>query len=252
VYPEGHSIIKNFRMKTKVNLKNSAFSVYRLARYNLGIIFANKFIWFLLASFALMLFFSVQNVLDNDTITEDIIYNILMLPGILLIFYPSVFGIQSDEDAGIIEILFGIPDYRYKVWLFRLLMVFLVVFVIIVVYAVVLSVLLIPVNAVEMSYQLMYPVLFIGSISFMFSTIIKNGNGTAVVMVLIGLVMFMLSDSLSTSKWNIFLNPVKIPENSNELIWAMTVRDNRIFLGIGIVVSIIFGLFNLQRREKFI
>ena len=239
-------------MKTKVNLKNSAYSVYKLARYNVSIIFANKFIWFLLASFALMLFFSIQNVLDTDVITEDVIYNILMLPGILLIFYPAVFGIQSDEDSGIIEILFGIPDYRYKVWLFRLMMVFLVVFVILVLYAVVLSVLLIPVNSFEMAYQLMYPVLFIGSVSFMFSTIIKNGNGTAVVMVLIGLVMFMLSDSLSTSKWNIFLNPIRIPDNSNELIWAMTVRDNRIFLGIGIVVSLVYGLFNLQRREKFI
>jgi len=175
-----------------------------------------------------------------------------MLPGILLIFFPSVFGILSDEDSGIIEILFGIPDYRYKVWLFRLLMVFLVVFVILVLYGAVLSVLLIPVNSFEMAYHLMYPVLFIGSVSFMFSTIIKNGNGTAVVMVLIGLVMFMMSEELSTSKWNIFLNPIRIPDNSNELIWAGTVRDNRIFLGIGIVVSLVYGLFNLQKREKFI
>ena len=239
-------------MKTKENIKNSAYSIFKMARYNVSIIFANKFIWFLLASFALMIFFSIQNVLEHDIITEDYIYNILMLPGILLIFYPAVFGIQSDEDSGIIEILFGIPDYRYKVWMFRLLIVFLVVFVILVIYAYVLSILLIPVNAFEMAYYLMYPVLFLGSLSFMFSTLIKNGNGTAVVMVLIGLVMFMLGENISTSKWNIFLNPVRIPDDSNEIIWAMTVRDNRIFLGIGIIVSLVYGLFNLQNREKFI
>ncbi|MBN2480368.1 MAG: hypothetical protein JXB19_01410 [Bacteroidales bacterium] len=239
-------------MSTKSKLKNNAILAAKLARYNVGIIFANKFIWFLLASLVLMIFFSVQNVLESEIITEDNIYNILLLPGILLIFYPTVFGIQSDDDAGVIEILFGIPDYRYKVWFARLIMVFVVVFVLLLIYSWLLSVLLIPINKLEMTYQIMYPILFIGSLSFMFSTIIKNGNGTAVVMVLIGLFIFILTDQLAESKWNIFLNPFAMPSNTNELIWAGTVSDNRIFLSIGIVVSLVYGLFNLQKREKFI
>lgn len=239
-------------MSRKHKIQNNAVLLSKLARYNVSIIFANRFIWFFLASLALMLFFSVQNVLENDIITEDNIYNILLLPGILLIFYPTVFGIQSDDDAGVIEILFGIPDYRYKVWMARLVMVFIVVFVLLLLYAFLLSFLLIPVNRIEMTYQIMYPIVFIGSLSFMFSTIIKNGNGTAVVMVLIGLFIFILSDELDESKWNIFLNPFNIPEDMSELIWAGTVSDNRIFLGIGIVVSLVYGLFNLQKREKFI
>ncbi|MBN1158489.1 MAG: hypothetical protein JXA61_03845 [Bacteroidales bacterium] len=236
----------------KSKIINTAILVTRLARYNVSIIFANKFIWFLLASLVLMLFFSVQNVLENEIITEDNIYSILLLPGILLIFYPTVFGIQSDDDAGVIEILFGIPDYRYKVWLVRLVMVFVVVFVLLLLYAWLLSILLIPINKMEMTYQIMYPILFVGSLSFMFSTIIKNGNGTAVVMVLLGLFIFLLTDQLSESKWNIFLNPFAMPSDTNELIWAGTVSDNRIFLSIGIVVSLVYGLFNLQKREKFI
>lgn len=239
-------------MSTKSKIKNNFTLFARMARYNVGIIFANKFLWFFLASLVLMLFFSVQNVLESDIISEDNIYNILLLPGILLIFYPTVFGIQSDDDSGVIEILFGIPDYRYKVWFARLIMVFVVVFVMLLLYALLLSLLLIPINKLEMTYQIMYPIAFIGSVAFMFSTIIKNGNGTAVVMVLIGLFIFLLSDSLSESKWNIFLNPYNMPSDTSELIWAGTVSDNRLILGIGIVVSIVYGLFNLQKREKFI
>ncbi len=238
-------------MDTKYKIKNNITLIAKLARYNVNIIFANKFLWFLIASLVLMLLFSIISVLDNDIISENNIYSILMLPGILLIFYPTVFGIQSDDDAGVIEILFGIPDYRYKVWLARLLMVFIVVFVLLLLYSYLLSVLLIPINKFEMTYQIMYPIVFIGSLSFMFSTVIKNGNGTAVVMVLIGLFIFIMSDSLDESKWNIFLNPFDIPSDTSEMIWAGTVKDNRIILGIGIVVSMIYGLFNLQKREKF-
>ncbi|MGV8139149.1 MAG: hypothetical protein AB2L20_28480 [Mangrovibacterium sp.] len=42
--------------------------------------------------------------------------------------------------------------------------------------------------------QVMFPVFFIGSLAFMFSTIIKNGNGTAVVMVILGVLAFILSE----------------------------------------------------------
>ncbi len=239
-------------MKRKIFSKNSLTLATKMAKYNIRIIFAEKFIWFLLASFALMIFFSVQKVLQQDIISEDMIYGILMLPGVILVFYPAVFGIQSDQDNGLLEILFGIPDYRYKVWLIRLLMVFVVTFVILVLYGLLLQILLIPFNIWEMTYQLMYPTVFIGGVSFMFSTIVKNGNGTAVIMVLIAMAFYLLGDALVASKWNIFLNPLEVPEDTNELIWANTVSDNRLFLGIGIIVSIVFGLFNLQKREKFI
>ncbi len=58
---------------------------------------------------------------------EDI-YGLLAFPAILLVFFPSVFGIQSDADQRTLEIIFGIPDYRYKVWLVRYLMILVLVF----------------------------------------------------------------------------------------------------------------------------
>ncbi len=239
-------------MATTFNIKNRLFILIKMIRYNLKIIFANRFIWFLLAALAFFLFFAVQVVLDRTTLTEGTVYNLLIFPGILLIFYPSVFGIQNDDDSRMLEILFGIPNYRYKVWLVRLVMIYVLVFLIIILFAIIASIILYRVDVLEMAYQLMYPIVFLGSMSFMFSTLIKNGNGTAVVMVLIGVALLILADALERTQWNIFLNPFEIPNNLNEVIWQGTIQKNRIFLGIGMLVFVLYGLFNMQKREKFV
>jgi len=232
--------------------KNGLTVFWRVIRYNLKIIFAGRFIWFLLASFAFYLFFAIMEVYDQQTIGEGEIYGLLLFPGILLVFYPSVFGIQNDEDSRILEILFGIPNYRYKVWLIRLIMIFVQVFLILIVYGFLSSILLYPVKPFEMAVQLMFPIGFMGAMAFMFSTLIKNGNGTAVIMILIGVALLILSNNLERSQWNIFLNPIQLPENFNAIIWKGIVTRNRIFLGVGLIVFLLYGLYNLQKRERFV
>ena len=124
-------------MSNNFDIKNR-FTIFRkMVGYNLKIIFANKFIWFLLAAFAFFVFFAVQTILNGGNISEGTLYNLLIFPGILLIFYPSVFGIQNDDDSRMLEILFGIPNYRYKVWLVRLIMIYVLIFIIIIVFAVI-------------------------------------------------------------------------------------------------------------------
>ncbi len=239
-------------MSKIANIKNQLIILIRMIRYNLRIIFANRFIWFLVSAFAFFAFISIQSVLNGEIFADGTIYDLLIFPGILLIFYPSAFGIQNDDDSRMLEILFGIPNYRYKVWLVRLIMIYVLIFIIINLFASVASVLLFKVNILEMSYQLMYPIVFMGSMAFMFSTVVKNGNGTAVVMVLIGVALIILADSLERSQWNVFLNPFEIPSNMNQVIWQGIISKNRIFLGVAMVVFILYGLFNMQKREKFV
>ncbi len=239
-------------MKPEYKTKDWFVNHLTMIRYNLKIIFAGRFFWFLLAAFALFLFFAIQTVLDRGTLSEGTVYNLLIFPGILLIFYPTVFGIQNDDDARMLEILFGIPNYRYKIWLIRLILIYVLIFLIIILFAATASVLLYKTDIFEMAWQLMYPIIFLGSLAFMFSTIIKNGNGTAVVVVLIGIALLILKDSLGRTQWNVFLNPFQIPNNFNEFIWQGLILKNRIFLGSGTVVFILYGLYNLQKREKFI
>lgn len=223
-----------------------------LARYNMRIIFGGKFIYFVLAAFIFFLVFGIIIALDSNIMGMDEVYGLLAFPAILLVFFPSVFGIQSDADQRTLEIIFGIPDYRYKVWLVRYLMILFLVFLLLFPFAGIAWWALISFPVLPMILQLMVLVLLVSSLGFCLSTVVKNGNATAVIMVVLGLAFLILSDELDESKWNIFLNPFDMPGDINEIVWREIVRQNRIIMGILSVVLILLGLLNLQQREKFL
>ncbi len=236
----------------KLKYKNAMQLTLKMINYNFRVIFAGRFIWFFMAALAFYVFIAINAVYNGEIPDEDFVYSTILFPAILLIFYPTSFGIQNDADAGILEILFGIPDYRYKVWVFRLIMVFIIVFLLLLVFAELSNIFLIKIGLFEMAYQVMYPVFFIGCLGFMFSTIIKNGNGTAVVMIILGAAAFIMSSLLEETMWDIFLNPFNAPDDMNEMIWESITLNNRVFLVVGGIVASLYGLFNMQKREKFI
>jgi len=234
-----------------MKLKNGLDLAVRMSRYNLKIVFANKFVYFLLAAFVFFLGITAIIFFSSDSDpNESTVYNLLLFPGILLVFYPTAFGIQNDVDSRMIEILFGIPNYRYKVWLLRLALIWLIVIVFLAVLALLSSAALVPVPIAKMIYHLMFPIFFLGCLSFMFSTLIRSGNGTAVVMVAIGMAFWISSGIIAQSRWNLFLNP--FGDHSNQVVWAATILKNRIYLAVGSILALLYGLMNLQKREKFI
>ena len=224
----------------------------RIIRYNLKIIFAGRFFFFLLAALVFYVFFMVVSVYDNVEINIGFMYEITFFPALLLIFYPMVFGIQRDEDARMLEILFGIPDYRYKVWLVRLVFIFLLVFVLLILFAALGSYLLYPIAPIRLAAQLLFPVCFLGSLAFLLSTRIRNGNATAVVMVILGFFLTIFSEIVEDTLWDIFLNPFGSPRQYTEMAFQQIVWKNRVFLSVGSLVFILGALLNLQNREKYI
>lgn len=226
--------------------------IRKMARYNLKIIFAGRFIWFVIAALLFFVLLSINLVFNEPGYDSSSVYGILFFPGILLVFYPTVFGIQNDADSRILEILFGIPDYRYKVWLVRLFMIFLLSWFFLYLFCWVGYYGLTPYPVFEMSWELMFPISFLGCLAFLVSTIIKNGNGTAVVMIILGVMLMILANTLDRTQWNVFHNPYSIPDKMNEVIWAQISQKNRLFLFISSVIFLLGGLANLQKREKFL
>jgi hypothetical protein len=216
------------------------------------IIFGGKFIYFVLAALIFFLLFGTIMAFEESEMDLGDAYGILAFPAILLVFYPSVFGIQNDADQRTLEIIFGIPNYRYKVWLVRFVMILILVYLLLIPLAALAHYALISIPVFHMILQLMFPVIFASSLGFCASTVFKNGNATAVFMVVFGLVFMVLADMLEYTKWNIFLNPFGTPGHINEFVWQETIRQNRIILSITSAVLILLGLLNLQQREKFL
>lgn len=221
-----------------------------LFRYNLKVIFGSKFIWFILAALSFFIIFLINSVTGGEVVQESIVYENMFFPGILLIFYPTVYCMQSDEDTRILEILFCIPNYRYKVWLFRLFMVYFIFYFFLVIFSFLATVLLYPVEEFKMAAQMMFPLLFLGNLAFMVSTLLKSGNATAVVMIVIGILFVVVAGE--NVFYDIQLNPFNPPSEMHELLWNTLLLKNRLFLAIGAVVWLLLGLLNLQKRERFV
>ncbi len=233
-------------------MTNSIILVGRIISYNLKIIFAGRFFLFLLAAIAFYLFFMVISVFDDSEINIGLMYEITFFPALLLIFYPMVFGIQRDEDAHMLEILFGIPNYRYKVWLVRLVIIYVLIFILLVLFSILGSWLLYPISPVNLASQLIFPVSFLGSLAFLVATRIKNGNATAVVMVILGFFLSIFSQIFEDTLWDIFLNPFGNPRQYTQLAFEQIIWKNRVFLSVGTIVFILASLINLQNRERYI
>ncbi len=232
--------------------KSILHNIYKLTRYNMRIIFGGKFVYFSIAALIFFLLFGTIIAFEAGEISISDVYGVLAFPAILLVFYPSAFGIQNDADQRTLEIIFGIPDYRYKVWLVRFIIVLFMVFILLFPFAALAHYALMSIPILEMILQLMVLVIFISTLGFAVSTIVKSGNATAVIMVIFGLVFLILIEGLEESKWNIFLNPFRTPNDINEIVWRGIVVQNRIIMGIVSVVFLLLGLLNLQQREKFL
>lgn len=227
--------------------------LYKLITYNVKVIFGNKFIYFVVAAFLFFAFIILISILEgDDDISEPLIYGFLVFPGLLLIFYPMAYGIQNDDDAKMLETIFGIPNYRYKIWLVRFVITIGVAAVILLILANLANLTLHRFSILPMIGQVLFPITFLSSLAFMLSTLIKNGNGTAIVVVIVSFIFFVFAEPLEYSTYNIFLNPFSEPRGISEFIWQTIIYKNRMYLIILSVLSLLYGMFNLQFREKFV
>jgi hypothetical protein len=237
---------------TLANIPATLILLRDLVRYNLKIIFANKFIYFLLAAFLFLVLVVSITIANDATMSSAMVYGFLILPGMLLMFYPIVYGVQNDDDSKMLEIIFGIPNYRYKIWLTRFVIVMGVTFLNILFLSTLANYTLYQISILEMVYELMFPTTFMASLGFMLSSRIRSGNGTAITLVIIGLIFFVFVEPLMNSEWNVFLNPFRDPRNLNQVIWESVIFKNRLYLSIGSALCILYTLYNLQFREKFL
>jgi hypothetical protein len=234
-----------------MNLPERLKLLFRIASYNLKIVFSGKFVYFLIAAWMFFLVIDGIMLFSENIIDVSDVYDLLLFPGILMMFYPVVYNVQNDKDTRMLEIIFGVPDYRYKVYLLRFLMAIVLLTFMLILMSAFSWFSIVKVPILKMVVQVLNPLIFMACLTFMFTTLVRNGNGAAVIMVIIGLVFFIMSEPLAKSKWNLFLNPYNVPTEMNLSVWMNIVRQNRLILAIGSIISILWGLINLQYREKF-
>ena len=222
-------------------------------RYNALHIFGGRFVIFLGLAMGLFFLVLLIGLLGRGgTPNSERLYNYLLAPALLLVLYPSVYGVQRDQDTRMVETLFGIPDYRYKVWLIRLVTLYLIIAAMMFALVLLCRITLADFPVWRMVFHVMMPVIFLGSLAFFISAQTTNGNVTAVIIVIFLLFFWVLGDALQNSSWYLFHNPFRSVEALRSVLWSQTTFYNRLYLIMGSVVATLFALLRLQNREKFI
>ena len=238
----GHSTLGSFLL-----------SLLAFFRYNAAHIFAGKFLYFLLTGLALFLAIVIIYVLNEPAPPgANAVYWFLLAPGILLIFYPSVYAIQADADARMLETLFGVPDYRYKVWLARYVTQYIVVALLLLALGLFCQLSVAHFPLWSMIFHLMFPLVFLGSFGFMTATLTRSGNGAAVIVVMFFLILFIGAEALEGSRWNLFHNPFSETGQFDYILQQETTLYNRIYLLVGSAICTLFAMFRLMQREKLV
>jgi hypothetical protein len=228
-------------------------SLIPFIRYNAGNVFAGKFIYFLLLAVLVFLISVVVHAFNVELPPGPAdIYFFLLAPGVLLVFYPSSYAVQADADAGMLETLFGIPDYRYKVWLVRHLVQQLVVALLLFLLALFCRYAMADFSLWRMVFHLPFPIFFLSSLAFALASLTRSGNASAVVLVVLSLFFLILAEPLRDSAWNLYHNPFIQVDQLTALTWGETTFYNRVYLLVGSVLTTLLGLLRLQQREKFV
>lgn len=225
---------------------------FLMVKSNIKVVFGNKFIYFLLAALAFFLFLLIINLFSDKVLNEALCYNIMLPPALILIFYPTTFALQNDDDTKTLEMIFGVPNYRYKVYLFRFAMIAVITFGMLLVFGGLNYLALLSFNVWTMALQLLFPVLFCGALCFMLASMLKSGTSTAVLAIIVGLGLWLLGSVLGdSSSWNLYFNPFQTGEISQIRFNELLLR-NRIYISIGLVSFLLTTLFQLQKRERLI
>ena len=228
-------------------------SIAAFTRYNASQVFAGKFIYFLLLALLIFCIVVVVHTAQEEVPpSAAVVYYFLLVPGVLLMFYPSAYCVQSDVDSRMVETLFGIPDYRYKVWLARHAVQQVVIAVILLLLSALCKMALTDFSVWAMVFHLMFPIFFLSSLGFMLATLIRSGNGTAAILLILGLFFWILTEPLEGSRWNLYHNPFAPVEAYESIIQQATTFYNRVYLLVGTVLATLFGLLRLQQRERFV
>jgi len=225
-------------------------SLLAFAKYSARQVFAGNFVLLAVAVFAtVVVMYTVEAAVPPSPGT---IYYFLLVPGGVLVFYPAVYGIQSDVDARMLETLFGIPDYRFKVWVVRLAVQQGVIALLLAVLAWLCRVAMADFSVGAMVLQLMFPLTFLAALGFVLATLLRNGNAAAGVLVVLLFFAWVLSEPLSGSRWNLFHNPFAQVGEVEELVGAETTFNNRAYLVAGSGLCVLMGLLRLRQRERFV
>lgn len=239
----------------KLSYFNITSNLFQLFIQTRKILFSGKFYYFMGFIILWVTFFIViiHFVEGAEPFNQDEIFYILnFVPMIVMSLYVSMTLVSYEKDNFTIETIFSVPGSPYKVWSYKLAVMFMIL-----VFLQMTLILMSYIFIADFQISVMFihafvPVFFIANLNFYFSTVLKSGIAAGLVTLIVLFICLLLGPAIDDSPWFLYLSPYNKPFDLDTMIWNERLLYNKIGVASLGVVFMYRGLSRLRKREPFI
>jgi ABC-type transport system involved in multi-copper enzyme maturation permease subunit len=183
---------------------------------------------------------------------EQALHVLVEAPGTVLAIYLTMDLVASERDKDTLEILFSTAASHHTTWGIRMVAVLGVLTVSIISMSLISYYIFAEFPYGWGGLNALAPSLFIACLTFLFSTLCRSGNASAMLSLGVLLVILVTAETLKETPYFLFLNPLSPPSNIDEDLWFEQALYNRVTIIISGALFIFFALRRMGTREKIL
>jgi ABC-type transport system involved in multi-copper enzyme maturation permease subunit len=238
-------------MLTWRDLWGSAFRLYQLS---FRIVFHRKLLIMMLmiiAYYGILYTLAIMRPGEGFGVRQALRV-LVEIPGAVLAIYLTMDLVAGERDRNTLEVLFSTSMSHYKIWVTRMLAVY-----------VVLAISLVGMSTVSYYFFAEFPFLWgglnaflpaflIASLTFYFSVTCRSGNTAGMLSLGVLILVLLTSEPLGSTEFFLFLNPFDPPIGVEETMWEDRVLINRLGVLGGGCLLLFLGLRRMERPERLL
>ncbi len=218
------------------------------------ILFSGKFIYFI--GFAILyevFLISIMNFTDAGAMPVEVAFYMMnLVPMLILSVYLAMMLVSYEKENNTIETMFSVPGSPYKVWLYKLLVMYVLMFFIQIILVLTIFFFVADFHFPDMLIHAYVPIILISNLTFYFSTKFRSGYAAGLITLVICFIIFMIAEPLYESVWFLYLSPYAKPDALNIELWNTRLLYNKLGVTFIGVLFLYLGLKRLLVREPFI
>jgi ABC-type transport system involved in multi-copper enzyme maturation permease subunit len=240
-------------MLTWRDLLSSAIRLYRLS---FRLVFHKKLIFMtagILVYYGILYTLAVVRPGEGFSVRQAL-HVLVEIPGAVLAIYLTMDLVAGERDRNTLEVLFSASMSHYKIWVTRMLAVYVVLLVTLVGMSTLSYYLFAEFPFLLGGLNAFLPAFLIASLTFFFSVTCRSGNAAG--MLSLGVLVLILitsdPDILGDTVFFVFLNPFDPPMGMEEMMWDDRVLINRLGILATGCLLLFLGLRRMERRERLL
>jgi len=200
-----------------------------------------------------IMFISIMNFTNAGAMpVEAAFYFMNLVPMIIIAIYLSMMLVSFEKDNNTIETIFAIPGSPYKVWLYKLAILYLLMIFIQFTLVMIIFIFVADFPIMVMLINGFIPIFMISNLNFYFSTVFKSGYVAGLISLIVLFFNFVLADELYETVWFLYLNPFGRPVELDIDLWNNILFYNKLGITLIGLFFLYLGLRKLLKREPFI